>query len=759
MERHSRYPRAALAATALLGAIAAPLACGDEGEQAVSDAGDIEAGALDNAQPIDAGPIRAPFGLDARPANPTCRAPARPPSDAPVILEQVYENLNLLGAMVMAEAPGDKTRWFIAFRDGRIASIPKTNPTALTTVADLGALAGIPVNTDGEGGLLGFAFHPKFAQNGRLYVSWTTNPDGPLPARMRSRVGFLTSADGGATFTTYTNILGFDSRSTGHKGGTVAFGRDGLLYGSFGDGDDEIQGQNPELFFSKLLRIDVDGPNSPGLAYKIPPDNPFANGGGEPAAFAYGFRNPFRFSVDRDTGDIWLADVGAKKLEEINIVKSGGNYGWSCMEGDAEYWGPLAPYCPKGLVGLSGPLATIAHPPGVSPSRSITGGVVYRGKAIPNAVGSYFFGDYITQEISVLRLDPSTGTPKTTVLNGSGPVGRWVSFNEDGDGEVYVVSLVGAVYKLVVAPGAPPVTFPDRLSKTGCVDASDVKRPSSGAIPFAVNAELWADGAKKSRWLAIPDGQTIGRDGAGDFDLPSGSVLMKTFSLGEKRIETRLFVHHDDGGWAGYSYEWLDDESDAVLLPSSKRKKVGGVDWYFPSRGECLHCHTSAAGFSLGLEVGQLNGEILYPTTNRISNQLATLEHIGVLTTPVGPPANAPLVPTIDGTAPLDARARAYLHANCSMCHRPQGGGRGPADLRFTNDLAATKTCNVEAESGNLGIEGAKLVVPGAPGKSLVSIRAHATDARRMPPLATGVVDTNGLGVIDAWITALAGCP
>ena len=140
-------------------------------------------------------------------------------------------------------------------------------------------------------------------------------------------------------------------------------------------------------------------------------------------------------------------------------------------------------------------------------------------------------------------------------------------------------------------------------AKSGCVDPTDAKKPASGLVPYGVNAALWSDGAQKDRWVAIPDGKNITvSDTDGDFDFPNGTVLMKTFTVAGKRTETRLFMRHDDGGWNGYTYEWLDDGSDAVLLPAGKTKTVGAQTWTFPSRSDCVGCHSEAAGRSLGLE-------------------------------------------------------------------------------------------------------------------------------------------------------------
>ena len=748
----TRLPALLLVPAVLVGLL---FACGDD--PAGGGPGDpVPEGGADGPSP----PQRAEFGLDARPPNPTCKAPARPPSTAPVSFQRVYQNVQLAAPMMMAQIPGDGSRWFVALRDGRIVSFSSTAPANTPTeVANVATLSGMPVQGQSEGGLLGLAFHPSFAQNGKLYVTWVTTGGG---TNFRSLVGVLTSTNNGTSFTSYETILGpFDQPAGNHNGGGIAFGKDGFLYLSFGDGggggDSFLKGQKKDEFFSKILRIDVDNPAG-AQKYGIPDGNPFKGGGGEPATFAYGFRNPFRFSVDRETGEVWAADVGQNKWEEVDQVKLGGNYGWPCYEGTHEY-DLSAQRCPD-PTGLLDPVVEHEHVP--NNSRSITGGVVYRGKAIPGFVGSYVYGDYEKLEHWALSFDPTTGEPKTQLLNEQGPNANWVHFAEDQDGEVYAVALnQGSIHKLVPAQGGGGAsTFPDRLSKTGCVDPADPKRPASGLVPFGINAPLWSDGAAKERWLALPDGATITVKDDGDFDFPSGTVLVKTFLLGGKRIETRLFVRHDDGVWAGYTYEWLDDESDAVLLPSSKTKKIGAQDWYYPSRSDCVRCHSEAAGRSLGPELGQLNGDLVYPSTNRISNQLKTLEHIGMFSAPLGKPVEQIVAfPDPLGTGPLEARARAYMHSNCASCHRPQGPAGGDLDLRFATTLGATKACGIDPQRGDLGVAGAKLLAPGDPAKSMLAVRTRASGANRMPPLASSVVDEQGAKVLEDWIRSITACP
>jgi uncharacterized repeat protein (TIGR03806 family) len=738
--------------------------------------------AQDGNVATDSGPMRAMYGLDTRPSNTTCKPPARPPSTSPVKFQQVFSAVSLASPLVIQQIPGDSTRWFAAQRGGTIVSFPTANPTTATTVADVGMLSGITVETTGEGGLLGMAFHPKFATNGRLYISWTGNDTAacgtPLgnygTCTMRSHVGFLTSSDNGASFTKYDELFSFDQTSaTNHKGGCVRFGNDGFLYASFGDGgigDDPFtadnvvhNGQSTKPFFSKLLRIDVDNPSG-GKKYGIPAGNPFATGmGGSPEVFAWGFRNPFRFNIDRGTGDVWVGDVGQNQYEEVDIARAGGNYGWSCREGFHDYFATDTARCPNGTASLTDPIFEQTHLDQHPNSRAITGGVVYRGKAIPGFVGSYVWGDEVRTELYTMTVDPGTGMPVVSPPLADGIAENWVDFAEDNDGEVYAVGISGRIYEMVADASGEvgPNTFPDHLSKTGCVDPSDPRNPAAGLVPYGVNAALWSDGATKRRFMAVPDGATIAVDAtSGHFDYPIGTVMMKEFSVGGKRIETRLFMRHSDGGWAGYTYEWLDDESDALLLPSSKTKMVGSQSWTYPSRSDCVRCHNANARSTLGPELGQLNGDFVYASTNRISNQLDTLSHIGLIASLGTPTSKIVAYPDPFGTASVDQRARAYLHSNCSICHRPMGPGGGMMDFRFATAFKDMAVCNVTPQRGDLGITGAMLFTPGNPAMSIISVRPHLpAGANRMPPLASVVVDSQGTGAIDGWIKSVTACP
>jgi uncharacterized repeat protein (TIGR03806 family) len=715
--------------------LAALLAVGCSQDSGVGDGGADAAPDL-----IGADLTPYPWALDSRPANPTCKAPARPVLATGVTTKGVFPALTFTLPVVMVQAPGDTSRWFVAQKGGIVKTFANMDAVpGATNFIDITARVNSAPN---EAGLLGMAFHPGWQQNHQVFLSYTRPcPNGRTACQssgLLSTVSRFTSADGGQTLDPASEavILQLDQPYTNHNGGNIAFGPDGDLYIGFGDGgsggDPQKNGQNVNVLLGKMLRIDV----SNGAPYAIPPTNPFAKGGGKPEIFAWGLRNPWRWSFDSATGDFWVGDVGQDTYEEIDLLKVGGNYGWNVREGFHCYG---AMTCAS--AGMIDPIVEYPHN---GNGCSVTGGYVYRGALIPSLVGTYVYGDFCTGKTWGLFYD-AMGKPAPQVLLAGGI--QISSFGQGPDGELYILNYGnGKILQLVPSMAGPPPNFPPTLSATGCVDPKNAQIPAPGLIPYDVNAALWSDGADKERWMALPDGGKIHIGADGDWDFPNGTVLMKTFRVGGKRIETRLFVRHDDNGWAGYTYEWDDQEKDAALLPAGKTKAVGNQTWYYPSRSDCLRCHSAAAGGSLGLETAQLNKVFTYPN-GKLANQINTLDHIGLFD--AAPPAMPPA---------LGGDGRSYLHANCSFCHRPGGTGGGPADFRFATPVPMMNVCNVAPSAGDLGVAGAKLVVPGNPGQSVVSLRMHALDANRMPPLATRVVDPAGTQAVDGWISSLMSC-
>lgn len=320
------------------------------------------------------------------------------------------------------------------------------------------------------------------------------------------------------------------------------------------------------------------------------------------------------------------------------------------------------------------------------------------------------------------------------------------------------------------------------LSMTGCADPTDPKKPAASLIPYDVVSPLWSDGAEKLRYFALPDGTTIAlkdceRDASacasdtplrylddGDWIFPDGTVFVKTFALGGRLIETRLLVKIDRDNWWGYSYEWRADQTDADLLAANTdgyerpiQTSNGTQVWHFPSRAQCLQCHTDGSGGSIGPETVQLNSMFVYPNGAR-GNQIETLVHAGLFAPGQEPSLDAGLASPTDTSQPLEVRARSYLHANCGNCHRPGAVSSTNIDLRFQTSLSDTKTCNEAPEKGDFGVEALR-ITPGDPDKSTLSIRMHTLDTmQRMPRIGTRVVDAAGVGVVDEWIRSLTGC-
>lgn len=703
-------------------------------------------------------PTIAPFGLDARPSNTTCLARPRPVLSTGVRLQRQWAGITFNQPIFLTQAPGDATTWYVVEREGSVRAFPQS----ATSDAQTRPFASVAVNASGEGGLLSMAFHPQWPTRREAYLSYTRNviagdPNplcAPSPTSVFTSVvaRFQSTNNGDSLNVGPDQILRVGQPYPNHNGGHIAFGPDGMLYFGLGDGgsgDDPCDsGQNPGSLLGKFLRLDI---NAPAGTYRVPPDNPYVGvAGARPEIWATGVRNPWRWSFDGESGDLWLGEVGQNAWEEIDRVVKGGNYGWSACEG-LHRRGSTTTMC--NTPGMIDPV--VEH--GRGDGQSITGGYVYRGSAMPSLVGTYLYGDYGSGNIWALTYDADNRATPRVIATVAG--GSLVSFAQGNDGEVYTVQITGAISKLVPSAAPPPDTFPRLLSDTGCVDPGAPARPAPGMIPYEINAPLWSDGADKRRHFAIPDGTTIMVNAEQDWVLPIGSVTMKTFAVGGTPVETRLFMRHEDGGWAGYTYEWNEDGTDATLLPAGKTKELtAAAAWAYPSRNQCIQCHSVAAGGTLGLETAQLNRDAVYPSTNRLSGQLATLEHIGVLATALPPQAEAPRLADPESGEPLEARARAYLHANCSHCHRPMGGGQGTMDLRYTQLLRNTMTCDADNTQGTVG-GATKLIVAGEPENSILSLRMHATDAKRMPPISVTVVDAVGTMVVDNWISSLTACP
>jgi uncharacterized repeat protein (TIGR03806 family) len=702
-------------------------------------------------------------GLDARPVNATCLAGDAPGTSVSIAVQRVFPSLTFTQPVAMLQAPGNAARWYVVQKTGQVRVFDNTNNVGSSSVfIDISSrLNSAPGSSNDERGLLGMAFHPDYPADPRVYLYYT-GTDGTLG--LVDRVAEFRTQDNGATAAPGTELvlLNVDDPEDNHNGGNIEFGPDGFLYIGIGDGgggNDQHgsigSGQRLTTLLGKMLRIDVAN-STVAAPYAIPSSNLFAANarctGGTGAAncpeiFAYGFRNPWRWSFDRGSGQLWLNDVGQGALEEVDLVTLGGNYGWRCFEGTND----TGMACGSNKASAIAPVAQYGRSAGFS----TTGGAVYRGSAIPNLRGRYVFGDFGSGNLWHIARD----TAPTRTLTGADAMSTGLSiasFGQETDGELYVVHLGGTLHKIVPAGGGGR-TIPSELSATGCVNTATPTQPATGLIPYAPTAPFFSDGAVKTRWLALPDGQRIVVGSDEDFDFPNGSVLVKNFALGGKVIETRLFMRHNDGNWAGYTYEWNAAGTDATRVVGGKSVTINGQTWDFPSESQCLQCHNAAAGRSLGLEIGTLNGDFGYPT-GRTANQLTTLNAIGTLTPALTQaPSALAAIPDPQGGAAPASRARAWLHSNCGYCHRPGGPTPVDLDLRFTTSLANTLACDVMPVN-DLGIANARRIAPGSAARSTVVARVNRTGADAMPPLARHTIDTLGVQLLTDWVNGLTSC-
>jgi uncharacterized repeat protein (TIGR03806 family) len=735
----------------------------------------------------ETGEPAAPVGMDERPSNTTCLAGPRPADGtATLALEPLFEELTFSAPVAALRAPGDEGRWYVVELKQQVQTFLESDPEGTLTPAL--EVAEIAVTTLFEWGLLAMALHPNHPTDPRAFLYYTID-DGDTAL---SSIDVL--EDGTLDSATLTELIVIDQRDgvLSHVGAHIAFHpTDGSLWLALGDGGDagepdvDHAAQDTTDLRGSILRIDIDRTADSVTVtdnYGVPADNPFADGrDGRPEIYAWGFRNPWRFSFDQSTGDLWVGDVGQNCWEEIDRVELGGNYGWSLREGahafdiddpahpdDEDGCGDPGDEDPDD--GDTGHEDEHEHGSGIvdpvleylqaDSKSSVTGGFVYRGSEIPALYGTYVYADYVSGRFWGLDHDDDGDAVGTELLDTDLSI---VSFSEDQHSELVVVAYAwwtGALYRLVAADQTDPTDpWPDSLIETGCVNPDDPTQRPEGAIPYTVKTAQWADGAEVSRWMALPDGQTIRIDADGDWQLPPGSVVVQNLSLDGSPVETRVLAHHDDGSTAGYTYAWNADATDATLVTGGRTDTVDGQHWRWPAANECLSCHSDAAGRTLGLETAQLNGDLDYD--GLVANQLATLQHIGLFTDGLGAEAvDLPTLHGIDQTAvSSEDRARSYLHANCSGCHRLGATGRGPMDFRYTATNEELSVCGIEPEHGTLGIEHALLVSPGDPDSSVLSRRMDALDAWRMPSVGSSTVDAQAVAVIDDWIRGLDTCP
>lgn len=729
--------------------------------------------------------LAAPPAPIQRVPNTTLTLPAQPPTFG-FRTEVAFAGMSFSNPVAIASPPGETNRLFIVEQAGRIVVLTNLAQPTRTVFLDLTGrvTGGAPPN---EEGLLGLAFHPHYAANRTFFVFYTLNTQTAAGTGRHNRLSrFQTSPTdpNQALLDSETPLITQRDEASNHNGGDLHFGPDGYLYVSLGDegGADDSYNNSQRIdrdFFAGLLRLDVDKrpgslPPNPHPAatghYAVPPDNPFIgatsfNGVAvDPAKvrtefWAVGLRNPWRFTFDPVSGELYCADVGQNRIEEINLIVKGGNYGWNFKEGTRN--GPRTP--PAGFTGID-PLLEYPHGAGAFRGDSVTGGVVYRGARLAQLYGAYVFADYVRGNLWALRHQGGRVTSWERLAVDTGIAGFGI---DPRNGDVLTADQDQDTVKRLVYDATPVgQPLPPTLADTGAFADLKSLTPNPGIVPYDLNVPFWSDHAVKSRWFSVPDtNQTIGFSPTANWAFPTGTVWIKHFELeltkgvpaSRRRLETRFLVRTTNGVY-GIVYRWNDAQTHATLVPEEGADEtieirdgetVRAQTWRYPSRAECLACHTPAGGGALGFNTPQLNRPFDYGGV--VEHQLRALSRAGYFSDDVTGLHTLPaLAPAGDRSASLEWRVRSYLAANCAQCHQPGGPALGFWDARITTPTALAGLIH-----GPLREARADLVVirPGSLEQSDLYNRIAQRSARHMPPLATRELNTEAIQLLADWIT------
>ena len=703
-----------------------------------------------------------PFGLSKRVPWTTSRVIGNPDPPPPYTVQRAFDRLKFDQPLYMAQEPGTE-RFLVAQLKGKIFAFTKETPDTESMTLFL----------DVKRDIYSFSFHPDYEKNGQVFVFSPRDPaeEGDSKSSRVSR--FRTNLEGPRSCAPETEEIIVEWPAGGHNGGEALIGPDGYLYVSTGDStsgsDLKSTGQGVNDLLSVIMRLDVDHPDE-GKLYSIPKDNPFVGfPGARPEIWAFGFRNPWRMSFDAQTGGLWVGDVGQDLWEMIWLVERGGNYGWSVQEGTHLFH----PEKPAGPGPILPPVVEHHH----TECRSITGGYVYYGEKFPELNGVYFYGDYEYGKIWGVRHD---GQQVTSHRELSNTALRIPTFCVGRDSEIYLMDHPsGELYTLENAPKSEANDeFPRQLTESGMFTSVADHQLAPGIIPYSVNTPQWLDNAAKERFAALPGDSKITfvetSSDAKTWAFEDGAVLLETVSLEmemgrpetRRRIETRLLLKQENH-WLGYSYLWNEAQTDATLVDAGGTELTltitdplaeGGrreQTWRVPSRNECMVCHSRAAGFALGLNTMQMNRNHDYDGV--VDNQLRALNHIGLFTEPVAkePREYDTLPNAYDQSADLEARTRAYLHVNCSVCHVKDGGGNAKLQLKFGEEIKETKLIDELPIHGSFGLTNSRIIAPGDPYASVLFYRLSKLGRGRMPHVGSRLIDQRGLDLIHDWIRTL----
>ena len=668
----------------------------------------------------------------------------------------------------------DIKRYFVCELGGKVWSFPHDAEVSAADLAiDLKAsLKSFDVErSNGLENLFSMAIDPEFNKNRFVYLcmvfSSKTNtplPDGSRISRFRVTDELPPRIDVDSELPIITWLGG------GHNGCDIAFDASGCMLFSTGDAADPSPpdrlktGQDISDLLSSIVRIDVRGATKQ-MPYKIPDDNPFLEiDNARPEVWAFGFRNPWRISIDPPTGQLWLGDVGWEKWELVHRVVRGGNYGWSAREGHEL----IQPDLPLGPGPILPTRLALPH----TDAASITGGFVYRGKVLAAIQGQYLFGDWITGRIWSLPLDDTR--PHREIASGRL---RIIAFSPDRDGEPLVVNHFDktTLFKLVTNSEyatqlANMQNFPLRLSATGLFRDVAAQETNPGVREFTINQPQWQDGAIGKYYLALPDLKKVTVfnepqpvDSVAMFNTrlhyPSGTVLAKTLGIPSHKIETQL-LHFDGRLWHGYSYIWNANQTDAELAPAAGMElTLPGPNrqrWRVHSRSECLQCHNPWPENTLAFTPEQLH----QPEKGADSEWLALVRQGFVKTQnsqrrTIQPETCVQKALSSSSSDPIDMRARSYLHANCAHCHQNGAGAAVALSLKITDSDKELKAIRVLPTKGNLGLKDGELISPGDSLRSVLLCRMASSSTGRMPHIGSREVDFEAITLISNWIDGM----
>ncbi len=617
-----------------------------------------------------------------------------------------------------------------------------------------------------ETGLLGFALHPQFPKTPKFYLNYTIQTS-RFPETHRTKIVEMRIMQNGMPdLNSEKSIMEFDQPYTNHNGGDMKFGPDGLLYISVGDGgsgkDPENHSQNLASPLGKMLRVNVDKPFTTSVFATNAKGNPsfpktssFSSSLAIPQIYAYGLRNPWRFSFDSLTKQLWTADVGQNLQEEVNILQYKGNYGWRIMEGKSCHM----PSVNCNQQGLILPVFQYKH----SEGRSATGGFVYRGSKIPGLYGHYIFGDYVSGKIWALNYVGGQVKSHKEIYSAANL--QVVSFAQDSKGELYVIGFNGNIYSIEPAKTITNIKpMPTKLSSTGCFANMDPEKPVSNAIKINVNAPLWSDGAIKDRYVLLQGNQkaSIGQDGTWNY--PLGTTLIKNFFFNvfqkdgtskKQIVETRFFIKKTSG-FKGYSYQWNDDQTEAILLTTRATKnlkvelagKTINLTYQYPSSADCITCHSTQTEGPLALTTLQT-----FNVNSTGKQQWTDFFNRGLLDKVPNGNFNS-----LDGyNKSQKAHASNYLHVHCGSCHNGSGGaGRGNFNFSLPNQTPEKELCDLKV---NVNGQDRSLIDPSDPQNSWLYVRAESSDPLlRMPPISTSLNSSFHLNALADWIGSVQ-CP